>query len=109
MGEDRQEYSRIVTDMSGQNVDSTLMETLGGPAAVGMEQVQYQSGDVLGNGPAQELEQYREFNEMNNDQEVIDVLNQWPPSGMDFSVGFEPFDLDSYCINMGEPLGLSMR
>jgi hypothetical protein len=40
---------------------------------------------------------------------VIDVLNQWPPSGMDFSVGFEPFDLDSFCVNMAEPLGPSMR
>jgi len=66
MGEDRQEYSRIVTDMSGQDVDSALMQTFGGPAAVGMEQVQYQSGDVLGNVPVQEFGQYRGFNEMNS-------------------------------------------
>jgi hypothetical protein len=110
MSEDRQEYSRIVTDMSGQEVDSALMQTFGGPAAIGIEQVQYQSGDVLGNGPVQEFGQYREFdNVMNNDQEVIDVLNQWPPSGMDFSVGFEPFDLESYSVNMAEPFGSNMR
>ncbi|KAE9371651.1 hypothetical protein N431DRAFT_410583 [Stipitochalara longipes BDJ] len=109
MGEDRQEYSRIVTDMSGQNIYSTLLHTFGGPAAIGMEQVQYQSGDVLGNRPVQEFEQFRGFNEMNNDQEVIDVLNQWPPSGMDFSVGFEPFDLENYSVNMAEPFGSNMR
>jgi len=109
MGEDRQEYSRIVTDMSGQDVDSALLQTFGGPAVIGMEQVQYQSGDVLGNAPVQGFEQYRGFDEMNNDQEVIDVLNQWPPSGMDFSVGFEPFDLESYSVNMAEPFGSTMR
>ena len=95
--------------MSGQVVDSALMQTFGGPAAVGMEQVQYQSGDVLGSAPTQEFQQYRGFNEMNNDQEVIDALNQWPPSGMDFSVGFEPFDLESYSVNMAEPFGPNMR
>ncbi|KAN0096599.1 Fungal specific transcription factor domain containing protein [Hyaloscypha variabilis] len=91
MGEDRQEYSRIVTDMSGQDVDSALMQTFGGPAAVGMEQ-----GAVSVWGCA-------------CDQEVIDVLNQWPPSGMDFSVGFEPFDLESYSVNMAEPFGGNLR
>ena len=110
MGEDRQEYSRIVTDMAGQDVDSALMQRFGGPAAVGMEQVQYQSGNVLGGGAVQGFEQFRGFvSEMNNDQEVIDVLNQWPPSGMDFSVGFEPFDLESYSVNMAEPFAPSMR
>jgi hypothetical protein len=109
MGEDRQEYSRIVTDMSGQDVDSALMQTFGSLVAVGMEQVQYQSGDILGNGPIQEFEHYRGFHEINNEQEVIDVLNQWPPSGMDFTVGFEPFDMESYSANMAEPFGQSMR
>ena len=95
MGEDRQEYSRIVTDMAGQQIDPAVMQTFSGPATVGMEQVVFQSGDLLGVGRDQEFQQFRDnFTDVSCEQEVIDVLNQWPPAETDFSVGFEPFDLE---------------
>jgi hypothetical protein len=111
IGEDRQEYSRIVTDMSGQSPDLEMMQTFGGPGAIGMEQVQYQTGELLENpGADQVFEQFHVFDhEVNTDQEVIDVLNQWPPSGMDFSVGFEPFELESYPANITESFGPMLR
>ena len=111
LGEDRQEFSRIVTDMSGQIVDPVMLQTFGGPTAIGMEQVQYQSGDLLGlNSPNDRFGQDVRFDtEVNANQEAIDVLSQWPPSGMDFSVGFEPFDMESYPSNMAESFGSIMR
>ena len=111
LGEDRQEFSRIVTDMSGQIVDPAKIQTFGRPMAIGMEQVQYQSGDLLGlSETVQGFDQGIGFDtEMNNNQDAIDMLNQWPPSGMDFSVGFEPFDLDGYSSNIAESFGSIMR
>ncbi|KUJ14911.1 uncharacterized protein LY89DRAFT_649498 [Mollisia scopiformis] len=111
MGEDGQEFSRIVTDMSGQNIVNEMFQQPGGAFAIGMEQVQYQSGDLLGSLPAEpNFEQYQGLDtDMDNDMEVIDLLNQWPPNGQDFSVGFEPFDLDTYPLNMAGGNGSSMR
>jgi hypothetical protein len=109
MGEDRQEFSRIVTDMSGA-ADPALMHAFSGSSAIGMEQVQYQSGDVLGfSGPGQEFEGFSGCDDMNSDREAIEALNQWQPNGMDFS-RFGPLDdLDNYSINMSEPFGSIMR
>jgi hypothetical protein len=103
MGEDRQEFSRIVTDMSGQTMDSSIMQTFGGPTAIGMEQVQYQSGDLLGFSGDPGYEQYRVFDsEINQDQDTIDAMNHLERNGMDFSVGFEPFDQETYWVNPTE-------
>jgi hypothetical protein len=102
MGEDRQEFSRIVTDMSGQNMEFETAQAVGGVASIGMEQVQYQSGNLL--APAEtpaSFEQYAALqNEACGEQDVTDLMNKWPPTGMDFSVGFEPFDFDNYTLSI---------
>lgn len=99
IGEDRQEFSRIVTDMSGQDMDPDIIGNLKGPSAIGMEQVMYQSGDLLGlSGAENDFGNFRGF-----DNEVHDVPNQWPLEGLDTLSGFEGFDLEGYSINMVGP------
>lgn len=111
MGEDRQEFSRIVTDMAGQSVESTSAQPFARPTPIGMEQVQYQLGDLFGfTGTDPSFEQYRGYeNAMSDDEEEINILNQWPTGGMDFSVGFEPFDLQSNSATISQPFGSAMR
>ena len=96
--EDRQEFTHIMTDMSGHSVVPTMGQNFGGSTTIDMEQVQYQSGDLLGfPEPSQRLEQYRGFdNEIINDQDAVDVLNQWSKSRMNFPTDFAPFELDSF-------------
>jgi hypothetical protein len=102
MGEDWQEFSRIVTDMSGQNVDFEMMHAVGGVASIGMEQVQYQSGNLL--GASESVGTFDQYPVLDTgecgEQDVTNLISQWPPTGMDFSVGFEPFDLDNYAISI---------
>lgn len=110
MGEDRQEFSRIVGDMSGQCLNTRMLQPPGELTVIGLEQVQYQSGGLLESSiTSYGSDQQHAFEvEMNNDLEVEDLLDQWPPNGMDFSVGFEPFDLDIY-PNLSDPFGSSTR
>jgi hypothetical protein len=94
MSEDRQEFLRIVTDMSGQDVDTAMIQAFGGTPSIGMEQTRYQSGDLLGfSGDGEGFEEYSGFE---NGMDTIDLLNQWPPNGMDLSVGFEQFQFENY-------------
>lgn len=107
MGEERQEFSRIVTDMSGQLVDNSK-----GPAAIGMEQVQYQSGSSLGflDSSDHSFGGFARFDiEMNNGQVAMNVPAPSLPDGMQSTVGFEPFDLESWCANMEDPFGSIMQ
>lgn len=88
MGEDRQEFKRIVTDMAGQN-DHCGVTAFGG---VGTEQTRYQSGELLGAMKAgDDFGQFTGFS-----LDGVDLLNQWPHNGVDLSVGFDSFDFDDY-------------
>lgn len=77
MGEGRQEFSRIVTDMSGQNVDFDTMQAVGGGASIGMEQVQYQFGNVLGaSGAIESFDNHPVVDsESFEDQEIHDLMS----------------------------------
>lgn len=115
-----QEYSRIISHMSGQETGGTFAgrRLFGAPMSMDMEQVQYQLGDMLEDQAAQ---QYRSFHpgdsqdsvnryevgdiewvqaQHKKDGETYDFLNSWPPGGlddgMDFTVRFEPFGLGRY-------------
>lgn len=96
--EDRQEFTHIMTDMSGHSVVPLKGQNFGGSTTIDMEQVQYQSGDLLGfSEPSQRLEQYPSFDsEINNGQEAVDASNQWSRSRMNFSTDFAPFEWDSF-------------
>lgn len=96
--EDRQEFTHIMTDMSGHSVIPIMGQNFGGSTTIDMEQVQYQSGDLLGfSEPNQRLEQYRSFdNGTSNDQDAVDALNQWSKSRTNFSTDFASFEWDSF-------------
>lgn len=105
MGEDQQEFSRIVTDMSGQKLDSTTMQTFGETSMIGMEQVQYQSGSLLGLPTLpQGFEQSSSCDDKMNVSEADDDWDQRLFSGMDFSVGFETYDLENFSPHNENPL-----
>lgn len=102
MSEDRQEFSRIVTDMAG---DPVINQATGAPS-MNMEQVQYLGvpgsdqgfGAFSGYGIA-----------ANNAQESIDSWTQWPATDMDFTVGFESFDFGAYAGGAAEPFESTMK
>lgn len=96
MGDERLEFSRIVNDMLGENLDVSEMPIYGKPTAIDMEQVHFQSGHLLVNPEKDSThEDYRNL-DMTEEPVGSYPFDQWLPNGMDFSAAFEPFELESH-------------
>lgn len=122
----REEYSRIVTHMSGQQMQGVVSH--GQPVVIGMEQVQYQMGPVPGSHTVYAQTQassdddrlYSGFGSgdgiaraYGSDGHVTNEasggtyhdLSSWASSGMDGGLDFPtdvaPFDLEGCSVDMG--------